>query len=197
MCKICFRTLRIWRYTLNKRACEETNDAKRCSASHLLSSCPEIISTLSGAFGAFGAVSVTLTSHHKQWSCLTHCLMIFLFVPLGSGCTECSNACEITSFPYTCRRRAVQEQPRTPACSNHAYWSRCRSTRWCSRRRLHDLLPSGSSQRTGGNRQAFLYMDCLLRRLQGCEDRKLPRQSRTTLGFTTSRTQDTKQTYIH
>ena len=47
MCKICFRTLRIWRYTLNKRAFEETNGAKRCSTSHLLTSCPEIISTSS------------------------------------------------------------------------------------------------------------------------------------------------------
>jgi hypothetical protein len=38
-----------------------------------------------------------------------------------------------------------------------------------------------------------VYMDCLLRRRQGCEDRKLPRQSRTTLGFTTSRTQNTNK----
>ena len=100
-------TSRIWWYLMNTQACEETNGAKRCSTSHLLTSCPEIISTSSNN------------------------ILICSF-----GCTECSNACEVTSFPYTCGRRTVQEQPRTPPCSNHAYWSRCRSTRWCSRRRL-------------------------------------------------------------
>lgn len=38
-----------------------------------------------------------------------------------------------------------------------------------------------------------LYMDCLLRRWQGCEYRKLPRQTRTALRFTTSHTQNTNK----
>ena len=163
---------------MNTRACEETDGAKRCSTSRLLRSSSNIVCVSPKNFEIYSLECVKFVSeryeyddipwiserlkkpmapkdaahhtclHHVQKS-YPHRRIIFLSVPLGSGCTECSNACEITSFPYTCGRRAVQEQPRTAACSDHAYWSRCRSTRWCTRRRLHDLRPSGAPPRTG------------------------------------------------
>ena len=171
---------------MNTRACEETNGAKRCSTSRLLRSSSNIVCLSPKNFEIYSLECVKFVSERYEYddipwiserlkepmapkdaahhTCLHHVLksyphrrIIFLFVPLGSGCTECSNACEITSFPYTCGRRAVQEQPRAPACSDHAYCSRCRSTRWCSRRRLHDLRPSGAPPRTGGNRTSVLF----------------------------------------
>ena len=177
---------------MNTRACEETNDAKRCNTSRLLRSRSNIVCVSPKNFEIYSLECVKFVSeryeyddipwiserlkktmapkdaahhtclHHVQKS-YPHRRIIFLFVPLGSGCTECSNACEITSFPYTCGRRAVQEQPRTAACSDHAYCSRCRSTRWCSRRRLHDLRPSGAPPLSGWNRTSALSWNICLR----------------------------------
>ena len=95
---------------------------------------------------------------------------------------RCSRRCP----PRRGQVLADAEQSRPRCC--HAAPATCVATSHVS-----------ASVRPFPSANATIYMDCLLRRWQGCEYRKRPRQSRTILRFTTARTKNTRlcrQIYI-